>query len=95
VLQASYDLLGQQTFFTINEREARAWTMPRGGTALDAAGKIHSDMARGFIRAEVIAWNDLIEFGGLGPARAQGKLRVVGKEHLIADGDVVYIRFNV
>jgi hypothetical protein len=52
-------------------------------------------MARGFIRAEVIAWNDLIEFGGLGPARAQGKLRVVGKEHLIADGDVVYIRFNV
>ncbi len=95
IVRASFDLLDLLSFFTVNESEARAWTLERGSSVLDAAGAIHSDMARGFIRAEVIAWEALIELGGLAPARAEGKLRLEGKEYIVEDGDVIYIRFNV
>jgi hypothetical protein len=95
VIRASYDTLGLLTFFTGNDEEARAWTLRRGSTCLEAADTIHSDMARGFIRAEVIAWDELVALGSLADARAKGKLRVEGKEHIVSDGDVLYIRFNV
>jgi hypothetical protein len=83
------------TFFTVSEPEVRAWMLPAGSTALAAAGLIHTDMARGFIRAEVIPWDNLLELGGLAPARAQGKLRVEGKDYPLSDGEVIYIRFHV
>lgn len=95
VLRASYDMLNLLSFFTINEQEARAWTLPVGGTAWEAADTIHSDMARGFIRAEVIAWDDLLQLESLAQARAQGRLRIEGKDYLVQDGEVIYIRFNV
>jgi GTP-binding protein YchF len=95
VIRASYDLLGLQSFFTVNEQEARAWTLRRGATALEAAGMVHSDMARGFIRAEVIGCEALLALGGLSEARAQGKLRIEGKDYRVSDGEVLYIRFNV
>ncbi len=94
-IRAAYDLLGYQTFFTINEQEAHAWRLRRGGTALEAAATVHTDLARGFIRAEVIAWDALIELGGLAEARARGRLRVEGKDYPVAEGEVVHIRFNV
>jgi GTP-binding protein YchF len=95
LIRASYDLLGLNSFFTCNEQEARAWTLPQGGTALEAAGTVHTDMARGFIKAEVIGWDQLLELGGLAEARAQGKLRLEGKDYTVADGELIYIRFNV
>jgi ribosome-binding ATPase YchF (GTP1/OBG family) len=95
VLRASYKMLNLLSFFTINEQEARAWTLPEGGTAWEAAGTIHSDMARGFIRAEVIAWADLLQLESLAQARAQGRLRIEGKDYRVQDGEVIYIRFNV
>lgn len=95
VLRASYDMLNLLSFFTINEQEARAWTLQVGGTAWEAAGTIHSDMARGFIRAEVIAWDELLRLESLIEARAQGRLRIEGKDYLVQDGEVIYIRFNV
>jgi ribosome-binding ATPase YchF (GTP1/OBG family) len=73
----------------------RAWTLKKGSTALQAADTIHSDMARGFIRGEVIPWNELIEYGGLAQARGAGKLRLEGKDYVMADGDVIYVRFNI
>jgi GTP-binding protein YchF len=94
VLRASYDLLGVQSFFTVGEDEVRAWTVARGATALDAAAAIHTDLERGFIRAEVIDWKELLDLGGLAPARAVGKLRVEGREYIVQDGEVVHIRFN-
>ena len=95
IIRASYDLLGLNSFYTFNEQEGRAWMLPRGGTALDAAGTVHSDLARGFIKAEVIAWNELLALGGLTEARAQGKLRLEGKDYQVADGELIYIRFSV
>jgi GTP-binding protein YchF len=95
VIQASYDLLQLQSFFTIGEDEVRAWTITRTATALDAAGTVHSDLARGFIRAEVIDWQDLLDLGGLGEARKQGRLRTEGKTYPVKDGEVVHIRFNI
>ena len=95
LLQACLDLLGRVIFFTVSEPEVRAWPLARGGTALEAAGTIHSDMARGFIRAEVIAWDRLVELGGLAEARAAGKLRLEGKDYQVEDGEVIYVRFNV
>lgn len=95
VLRASYEALNLQSFFTVAEEEVRAWKLARGATALEAAGTVHSDMARGFIRAEIIKWDRLIELGGLAEARAQGELRLEGKEYLVQDGEVVQIRFNV
>ncbi len=95
VIRASYEALDLQYFFTGNKDEVRAWTLPRGGTCLEAAETVHSDMARGFIRAEVIDWELLVSLGGLTEARAQGKLRLEGKDSVVSDGDVIYIRFNV
>jgi GTP-binding protein YchF len=95
VIRSSYDALGLHSFFTGNEDEVRAWTLPRGGTCLEAAATVHSDMARGFIRAEVIHWETLVSLGGLAEARSQGRLRLEGKDSIVSDGDVIYIRFNV
>ncbi|MCJ7512464.1 MAG: YchF family ATPase [Anaerolineales bacterium] len=94
VIRASYALLDQISFFTVGEDEVRAWTLKQGEGALKAAETIHSDLARGFIRAEVIAWDLLVELGGLQAAKQQGKLRLEGKEYLVKDGEVVHIRFN-
>ncbi|TFH49077.1 MAG: redox-regulated ATPase YchF, partial [Lysobacterales bacterium] len=95
VIRASYEHLGLISFFTVGEDEVRAWTLPAGSTCLDAAGVIHTDLARGFIRAEVIPWNVLIDLGGLVEARKQGKLRVEGREGKVTDGDIVHVRFNI
>ena len=95
VIRASYQLLGLLSFFTVGEDEVRAWTLARGASALDAADTIHSDLARGFIRAEVIPAEELLALGGLAQARTQGRLRLEGKEYLVADGEVVHIKFNV
>lgn len=94
VLRASYDLLGQQSFFTVGEDEVRAWTVRRGATAVEAAGVIHTDLARGFIRAEVIGCEELLALGGLSQARAVGKLRVEGRDYVVSEGEIVHIRFN-
>jgi GTP-binding protein YchF len=96
VIRASYELLGLITFFTITGgRVARAWTMVRGRSVYDAAGLIHTDMQRGFIRAEVIPVDRLLEAGGFTPARERGLVRLEGREYVVQDGDVVHIRFNV
>lgn len=95
VLRASYDLLGLISFFTVGEDEVRAWTLRRGSCARDAAGAIHSDIARGFIRAEVVAWDDLLRLGSLAACRDQGILRLEGKEYVMSDGEVAHFRFNV
>lgn len=91
-LRESLDLV---TFFTANENEARAWTLRRGSTALDAAGTIHTDMARGFIRCEVVGWSDLVEAGSRAEVSRRGLHRLEGKGYVVADGDVLTIRFNV
>ena len=93
--QAAYKLLGLQSFFTAGEMEVKAWTVRQGATAPQAAGVIHSDFERGFIKAEVISYDDYIELGGEQGARAAGKLRMEGKDYVMADGDVVHFRFNV
>lgn len=90
-----YQLLGLISFLTAGPSEARAWPIPKGTTALDAAGQIHSDLKRGFIRAEVFRFEDLKALGGEKQLRAAGKFRVEGKEYLVQDGDVLHIRFNV
>ncbi|MYA20671.1 MAG: redox-regulated ATPase YchF [Chloroflexi bacterium] len=95
VIQETYDLLGVLTFLTASDREARAWTLPRGGTALDAAGRIHSDMERGFIRAEVARWDELLEAGSEAQLRRSGRLRTEGRDYVVQDGDVVHVLFNV
>ncbi len=96
VIRKSYELLGLQSFFTVGEDEVRAWTVRKGATAVEAAAAIHTDLARGFIRAEVIRYDDLIACGGsMAEARKQGLLRLEGKEYVVRDGDIVHIRFNV
>jgi GTP-binding protein YchF len=95
VIRASYRLLGLQSFFTAGEKEVRAWTVPIGATALDAAGTIHSDLARGFIRSEVTAFDDLSALGGFVAAKQAGKLRLEGRDYVMRDGDVIEVRFNV
>ena len=95
-IQVSYRLLGLITFLTAGgPNEVRAWTLPKGSTAIEAAGTIHSDLARGFIRAETIFWQDLVQLGGFSEAKSTGKLRLEGKEYTVQDGDVLTIRFNV
>jgi ribosome-binding ATPase YchF (GTP1/OBG family) len=89
------DALDLVTFFTAGDKEARAWTLRRGQTALDAAGTIHSDIARGFIRCEVIRWDDLVECGTRAEAAKRGLQRLEGKDYVVEDGDVLNIRFNV
>ncbi len=95
VIRAGYDLLGLKTFFTAGPKEARAWTFPAGAKAPQAAGEIHSDFEKGFIRAETIAFDDYIACGGEGGAKEAGKLRQEGKEYLVQDGDVMLFKFNV
>ena len=94
-IRASYELLGLCSFFTVGEKEVRAWTIPQGAVAQQAAGAIHSDLARGFIRAEVIHYDDLVASGSMARGREAGKLRVEGKTYQVQDGDVLTIRFNV
>lgn len=95
VAQAAYRLLGRRTFFTTGDKESRAWTFRSGAKAPECAGVIHSDLQRGFIRAEVVHWDELLTLGSWAAARDAGKLRVEGKEYVVADGDVLEIRFNV
>ncbi len=95
VINLSYELLGLQSFFTVGEDEVRAWTLKKGATTYDAAGAIHTDLQKGFIRAEVVSYADLIASGGLSEARSKGKLRLEGKEYPVTDGDIVHIRFNL
>lgn len=95
LIKVCYDLLGLMSYLTAGEQEVRAWTIERGTKAPQAAGKIHSDFERGFIRAEVINYKDLIELGSLAAAREKGLVRSEGKEYVMQDGDVVLFRFNV
>ena len=95
VARRLFEVLDLVTFFTAGEKETRAWTLRRGGTALDAAGTIHSDIARGFIRCEVIRWDDLVAAGSHSDAARDGKQRLEGKTYAVQDGDVLNIRFNV
>lgn len=95
VIRAGYELLHLLTFFTVGPKEARAWTVHQGAKAPDAAGEIHSDMQRGFIRAETIAYDDFVSLGGESAARDAGKLRQEGKEYVVKDGDVMHFKFNV
>ena len=95
VIKAGYKLLGLQTFFTAGPKESRAWTFPAGAKAPQAAGEIHTDFERGFIRAETIAYDDYVALGGESGAREAGKLRQEGKEYLVQDGDVMLFKFNV
>ena len=94
-IHAAYRLMGLRTFFTTGEKESRAWTFRAGSKAPQAAGRIHSDFERGFIRAECIHWDELLEVGSWAKAREVGKLRVEGKEYEVVDGDVLEFRFNV
>ena len=95
VVRRLKDALGLITFFTVGEKETRAWTLRQGQTALEAAGTIHSDIARGFIRCEVIRWDDLVECGSRAEVAKRGLQRLEGKEYVVEDGDVLNIRFNV
>jgi hypothetical protein len=95
VIRAGYRLLGMHTFFTAGPKEVRAWTVPVGATAPEAAGEIHTDFRKGFIRAEVIAYDDFVAAGGEAGARDAGRLRLEGKEYVVQDGDVMHFRFNV
>jgi ribosome-binding ATPase len=95
MIRLSYDLLGLQSFFTVGPDEVRAWTVRRGALAPEAAGEIHTDLQKGFIRAEVVAYNDLIALGGMVEAKGKGKLRQEGKEYTVLDGDIINIKFNL
>lgn len=95
MVRSSYHLLGLRTYFTTGEKESRAWTFYEGSTAPVCAGRIHSDFQRGFIRAEVIAWDELLELGSWNAAKDAGRLRVEGKDYVARDGDVMEFRFNV
>ena len=95
LIRAGYDLLGLQTFFTAGEKEVRAWTIHKGDTAPQAAGVIHTDFEKGFIRAEVIAFRDYVAYKGEHGAKEAGKMRLEGKEYTVRDGDVMHFRFNV
>lgn len=95
LVRVGFRTLGLQTYLTAGPKEARAWTVPVGATAPEAAGVIHSDFQRGFIKAEVVSYHDLVEFGSMAAAKAAGKVRIEGKEYVMQDGDVVEFRFNV
>ncbi|WP_031469019.1 redox-regulated ATPase YchF [Sciscionella sediminilitoris] len=93
--RAGFHTLGLQTYLTAGPKEARAWTIPQGATAPQAAGVIHSDFERGFIKAEIVSYNDLIEAGSMNAARSAGKVRMEGKDYVMSDGDIVDFKFNV
>jgi ribosome-binding ATPase YchF (GTP1/OBG family) len=95
LIQVGYDILGLVTFFTTANQDLRAWTVPRGTTALQAAGRIHSDMERGFIKAEVVSFEDLMQCGSEHAAKEKGVLKSQGKDYVVKDGDIIHFRFNV
>jgi GTP-binding protein YchF len=95
LIRSTYHLLGLQTYFTAGEKEVRAWTIHQGDTAPKAAGVIHSDFERGFIKAETVAYTDLLKCGSVAAAREKGLYRMEGKEYVVADGDVLLFKFNV
>ncbi|NQY41776.1 MAG: redox-regulated ATPase YchF [Legionellales bacterium] len=95
MIEAGYKLLGLETYFTAGEKEVRAWTFPKGAFAPQAAAKIHSDFEKGFIRAEVISYEDFVKYKGESGAKNAGKLRVEGKDYITKDGDIIHFRFNV
>ncbi|WP_148254601.1 redox-regulated ATPase YchF [Aidingimonas lacisalsi] len=95
VIRAGYGLLGLQTYFTAGDKEVRAWTVPIGATAPEAAGVIHTDFQKGFIRAEVVSYTDYVSLGGEQAAKDAGRWRLEGKDYIVADGDVIHFRFNV
>ncbi len=95
VIQASYELMQILSFFTVGDDEVRAWSLPIGATAPEAAGVIHTDLQRGFIRAEVTAYDDFIELGSESAVKAKGKMHIEGKDYVVKDGDILRIRFNV
>jgi GTP-binding protein YchF len=94
MIRFSYDLIGLQSFFTAGDDECRAWTVRKGATAPEAAGEIHTDLQKGFIRAEVVSYDDLMALGGMNEAKAKGKLRLEGKEYIVQDGDILNIRHS-
>ena len=95
VIRAGYTLLGLQTYFTAGEKEVRAWTVKQGASAPAAAGIIHTDFEKGFIRAEIVAYHDFIENKGETGAKDAGKWRLEGKDYIVQDGDIIHFRFNV
>lgn len=95
IIQHSYDLLGVFSFYTAGDPEVRAWTIPRNTTAMQAAGVIHTDIERGFIKAEVVSFADMVELGTFQAAKSKGVLRLEGKEYRVQEGDVILFRFNV
>ena len=95
LIKVSYDLLNVHSFFTAGEKEVHVWTLRKGSNAREAAGTIHSDMEKGFIRAEVVSFDDLVSYGSTAEARNHGRLRVEGKNYIIEDGDIIEIRFNI
>ena len=94
LVTASYDLLGLMSYLTAGEKEVRAWTITKGTKAPAAAGKIHTDFEKGFIKAEIVSFDDLVEAGSFLKAKEKGKVRIEGKEYVVQDGDVVLFRFN-
>jgi len=94
-VRAAYSGLGLITFITVGSKDVHAWAVPEGTTAVEAAGKVHTDMARGFIRAEVVAYDDFAAAGTMAEAKHRGKVRIEGKEHVVHDGDIIFFRFNV
>ncbi len=95
IIRESYDLLGRMSFFTVGEDEVRAWEANRNAAALECAGAIHTDLARGFIRAEVVSYDDLMAAGSNAAAKSVGKVRLEGKEYAVQDGDIIVVRFNI
>ena len=95
LIHVGYDILGLVTFFTTVNQDLRAWTVSRGTPALKAAGRIHSDMERGFIKAEVISFDDFISSGSEHAAKEKGALKVEGQDYVVQDGDIIHFRFNV
>ena len=95
VIRTGYRLLNYITFFTAGPMEAKAWTVERGTPAPQAAGKIHTDLCRGFIRMETVSYEDMVATGGWNKAKEAGKLRIEGKEYIMQDGDVIHVRFSV
>jgi ribosome-binding ATPase YchF (GTP1/OBG family) len=93
--RVGFDTLGLQTYLTAGPKEARAWTVRKGATAPEAAGVIHTDFQRGFIKAEIVSYDDLVAAGSMNAARAAGRVRMEGKDYVMQDGDVVEFRFNV
>ena len=95
IIKESYQILNLIAFFTVGDDEVKAWTIDKGTIALQAAGEIHSDIQKGFIRAEVLAYDDLVKYGSFKEAKNAGRVRLEGKEYVVEDGDIINYRFNV